>query len=165
MSSFRAQVLSELRGIAVQCGPSFWGFVVWSVLVFILRISGGAVAAITAHTDDILGCGEPDLFLKSRRFLEIRFGQLKVQESPSYAWAWNRPRRRLSLRRGPGGALRFPSHPSGAVGRPEGFLGDGLYRIAPAFVGSVAWGRSGLSTRYLCLSAANCLEDQGALRE
>ena len=42
---------------------------------------GEAVAAIGAYIDDILGCGEPDLSLKVRRFPESRPGKLTVQET------------------------------------------------------------------------------------
>ena len=49
-------------------------------LYFVFRKSGGAVGAAATPTGDILGCGEPDLLLKVRRFPKKRFGKLKVQE-------------------------------------------------------------------------------------
>ena len=36
--------------------------------------------AFTTRIDDILGCGEPGVMEKLRQFLELRFGELKLQE-------------------------------------------------------------------------------------
>ena len=73
-------------------------------LFYISRNSGETVRVITTHTDDFLRCGEPEACLKARRFLEMRFGKLKVQDN----WKWKLaqkcghgswPRGRISLRR------------------------------------------------------------------
>ena len=49
-------------------------------MYFIFRRTGGAAGAIGARVDDILGCGEPDVLPKVRRFSAPRFGGLYVQE-------------------------------------------------------------------------------------
>ena len=49
-------------------------------LFFAFRGNGPAVGAFTTHIDDILGCGEPGVMEKLRQFLELRFGELKLQE-------------------------------------------------------------------------------------
>ena len=61
-------------------GPRFEASSCDPCLYFVLRKSGGAVGATTTQIDDISGCGEPGLQLKARRFLEKRFGKLKVQD-------------------------------------------------------------------------------------
>ena len=38
------------------------------------------MGAFATHIDDILGCGEPGAVAKLRQFLEIRFGELMLQE-------------------------------------------------------------------------------------
>ena len=50
-------------------------------LFSVFRETGSAVGAFTAHIDDIVGCGEPDVPSKIRQFAEQRFGELKLQES------------------------------------------------------------------------------------
>ena len=50
-------------------------------LFFMFRGKGPAVGAFTTHIDDILGCGEPGVMERLRQFSELRFGELKLQES------------------------------------------------------------------------------------
>ena len=49
-------------------------------LRFVFRVSGGEVGALTAHIDDSLACGEPDILLEVRQYLGRRSGDLKVKE-------------------------------------------------------------------------------------
>ena len=49
-------------------------------LFSVFRKTGSAVGAFTTHIDDILGCGEPGVMDGIRAFLELRFGELKLQE-------------------------------------------------------------------------------------
>ena len=49
-------------------------------LFFVFRDQGQAAGAFTTHIDDILGCGEPDVLPKIRRFPEQRFSAMKLQE-------------------------------------------------------------------------------------
>ena len=53
-----------------------------SASLCVFRKSRGAVCAIATHIDHISGRGEPDLLFEARRFLEKRFGKLRVQEMP-----------------------------------------------------------------------------------
>ena len=50
-------------------------------LFFVFRESGSAAGVFTAHIDDIIGCGGPDVLSKILQFSERRFGELKLQES------------------------------------------------------------------------------------
>ena len=50
-------------------------------LLFVFRDRGQAVGAFATHIDDILGCGEPDVLPKIRRFPGQRFGAMKSQEN------------------------------------------------------------------------------------
>ena len=47
---------------------------------FVLRGSGVAVGTLTTHTDDVPGCGEPDILLEERKYLGRRFGDSDAQE-------------------------------------------------------------------------------------
>ena len=51
-------------------------------LFFVYRRDGGAVGDFATRIDDILGRGAWGVPSKTRAFLELRFGKLKVQESP-----------------------------------------------------------------------------------
>ena len=61
----------DLRFEVSSFGPRLFG---------IFRKSGGSGGAITAHIADILGCGEPDLLLGARGFLQRGLGQLEANE-------------------------------------------------------------------------------------
>ena len=50
-------------------------------LYFIYDKSNVAVGVFTAHIDDILGCGVQGILECTRKFLQKRFGILKLQES------------------------------------------------------------------------------------
>ena len=50
-------------------------------LFVVFRSQGQAVGVFTAHIDDILGCGEPDVLPKIRGFPEQRFGTMKLQRN------------------------------------------------------------------------------------
>ena len=50
-------------------------------LYFIYDKSNVAVGAFTTHIDDILGCGVQGILECTRKFLQKRFGLLKLQES------------------------------------------------------------------------------------
>ena len=49
-------------------------------LFFVFRDQGQAAGAFATPIDDILGCGDPDVFPKIRGFSEQRFGAMKLQE-------------------------------------------------------------------------------------
>ena len=49
-------------------------------LFFVYRKQGSAVGAFTTHIDDISGFGEPGVMESIRKFSELRFGELKLQE-------------------------------------------------------------------------------------
>ena len=49
-------------------------------MYFVYGGSGPAADVPTTHIDDILGCGEPDILAKARKFPVGRFGKLEVQE-------------------------------------------------------------------------------------
>ena len=90
----------------------------------IFRKSGRAVGLITTHTDDILGCGEPDLPLEARCFSGKRFGKLKVQDRPSvhagtesaHEQDFSETFTQEALTRN----LKPLPTPPGSVGRPQG---------------------------------------------
>ena len=63
----------SLRGQAPTVDPC---------LIFVFREAGNSVGAPTAHIEDTLGCGEPDVLTTMRICLDRRFGELKLQESP-----------------------------------------------------------------------------------
>ena len=65
---------------------------------------------ITTHTDDFSRRGEPDAFLKARRFVETRFGKLKVQQKSSV---------RAGVETGPGGGFLCDGDPGGLYEEPE----------------------------------------------
>ena len=68
----------------IRSGASSFG----SRPCYVSRESGGAAGAITTHIDGILGCGEPVLLRKTRRFLEKRsvyVGAERAQEKDSSA--------------------------------------------------------------------------------
>ena len=66
------------------------------LLYFVLRKDGGAVGAIPTHTDDILGCGEPDVLSNTRVFLEHRFGRYRFRSRPLCMQTWKWPGRAIS---------------------------------------------------------------------
>ena len=68
---------SSLESVGLRCEGSTFD----PCLFFVYRGNGSAVGVFTTHIDDILGCGEDEVMTKLREFLEIRFGELKVQES------------------------------------------------------------------------------------
>ena len=49
-------------------------------LFFVFRGEGGALGALTTHSDVARGCEERDAFRLSRKFPGRRFGDLEVQE-------------------------------------------------------------------------------------
>ena len=56
---------------------------------FVFRGTGPAAEAFATHIDDILGCGEARVMEKLRQFLELRFGELELQENILIMWVWN----------------------------------------------------------------------------
>ena len=45
------------------------------------RGSGPALEVMTAHSDDLLECGEKDIFAKMENFSAIRFGPVEIQKA------------------------------------------------------------------------------------
>ena len=58
------------------------------MLCFVDRKDVGAVGGLTTHINDILGRGEQDVPSKTRTFLDLRFGKLKVKESLFVRVVW-----------------------------------------------------------------------------
>ena len=47
---------------------------------FVSRLCEAAVGALAEHIGDVLGCGEPDIFAKARKYSGRRSGDLRFQE-------------------------------------------------------------------------------------
>ena len=73
----------KLAGLKFQA--SFFG----RCLYCIHQAQSGAAVVIAAQTDDILGCGEPGVFLLFRRFLACRLRTLEILET-NFANVWTK---------------------------------------------------------------------------